>query len=80
MRHNEEKQDEQFEVIRISLQNKEVQKLFHKLSRFLIKPTKRTSEELEKYGFKTIQRKGEVSVHVVPRKIRNVLKICQICA
>ena len=62
MRHNEEKQDEQFEVIRISLQNKEVQKLFHKLSRFLIKPTKRTSEELEKYGFKTIQRKGEKKI------------------
>ena len=49
-------------MIRISLQNNKVQKLFHRLSRFLIKPTKKTSEELEKYGFKTIQRKGEKKI------------------
>ena len=44
-------------VIRISLQNNEVKKLFHKLSQFIITPTESTSEELKIYGFKTIRRK-----------------------
>ena len=30
--------------------------------------------------FKQFGIAGLVSVHVVPRKIRNVLKVCQICA
>ena len=46
-------------VIKISLQNNDVKNLFHKLSQFIIKPTERTSEELEIYEFKTIRRKEE---------------------